>query len=80
MSPYIESVEPDEKQTHVSDAPVTEQWPSHVPPPRPVLRESGVARATYAPSQEHPHGTTKGNWAEYHKKDTVCTFDWTLHR
>jgi hypothetical protein len=71
MSPYLESEGVDPETTYTESAPVTVTWRSHVPPLKPALAESGVARATYAPTQDAPYGTTKNDWAGKHQNETV---------
>ena len=61
----------DDELIYTKSAPVTLEWRSHVPPSIPALKEAGVARATYAPTQETPFGTTEVDWREKHQNQTV---------
>jgi hypothetical protein len=79
MSPYIEPSSAPSYRASIPEAPVTEEYPAHVPPPNSQLVNSGLAYTTYAPTSDAPYGTEKDGWAEKHQNQTVSTSDGSLH-
>ncbi|EXJ69905.1 uncharacterized protein A1O5_06978 [Cladophialophora psammophila CBS 110553] len=77
MSPYVECATIAHRIS-IPEAPVTEKYKAHIPPPGGLLQNSGVVWATYAPSSDAPNGTVKNGWAEKHQHQTVleqhCSF------
>ena len=73
MSPYIECPASAKYQVSIPEAPVTEKYKAHVPPEGSLLENSGIVRATYAPTSEAPNGTEKDDWAEKHQHQTVSS-------
>ena len=71
MSPYIECPAGPRYRVSIPEAHITEQYKAHVPPANSELVNSGVVQATYAPTSDAPHGTTKDDWAEEHQHQTV---------
>lgn len=50
---------------------VTVERLPYYPKPGDRLLDPGTARATLAPTNESPHGTTEGDWARKHQHQTV---------
>lgn len=57
--------------TQLPTVPVTKQRPLYIPHPQSDLADPGVSRANLAVSQEAPHGTTEGAYADQHAHQSV---------
>jgi peroxygenase len=55
----------------IDTAPVTIERMPYIPSEGDKLIDPGTARASIAADNQHPHGTTDGDWAEIHKTETV---------
>jgi hypothetical protein len=58
--------------TSIPEAPVTFERKPYVHRDSHPLLDPGTARATIAPTNENPNGTTDGNWARENQHQTVC--------
>ncbi|KAK4985812.1 hypothetical protein LTR50_005719 [Elasticomyces elasticus] len=57
--------------TAIDSVPVTKERKPYYPKPGDRLIDPGTARATFAPSNESPNGTTENEWTRKHQHQTV---------